>query len=371
MQELRHSPGEKTGGLDSPERFPHRLHWSYCFCCIAFLMSGLTGCATSAYRYGRAENYHSSPQLAAIRGDQIERGKPRPVLDGIGWVVGIPSKIILWDHRVDNHSVSPETEVALSKYLDDNELQDVKVRVNQYAPGDEWRRLVANKSVGAGWRYTLGTLAWAGYTVFPGRVFGGDNYNPFTNTISVYSDAPALVLHEGGHAKDFSGRRLPGTYAAIYVMVPFAPLYHEAVATSDALRYLRTEGTAEDEQEAYRLLYPAYGTYVGGAFGGTIVTVVSGHIWGRVKGSYVPKEREADQDSVAAVRERHEQEMASRRNPRREGKLAANPAPALAKRTTTSTKRRPEREAVTEVNGGDEESTPVIQPAGHSTIQKD
>ena len=40
------------------------------------------------------------------------------------------------------------------------------------------------------------------YTIFPGRVFGGDRYNPFTNTINLYSDHPSIALHEAAHAKD-------------------------------------------------------------------------------------------------------------------------------------------------------------------------
>ncbi|MDB5389404.1 MAG: hypothetical protein JWM11_5050 [Planctomycetaceae bacterium] len=370
---------------DSKRHFPVRGRRVGYFLCLAIsicgAICGMSGCASSAYRYGRAENYHSSPELAAIRGDQIERGQPRPVLDGIGWVIGIPSKIILWDHRVDNHAVSPETEIALAKYLDDNELENVKVRVNQYAPREEWRRLVANKSVGAGWRYTLGTLSWVGYTILPGRVFGGDNYNPFTNTIHVYSDAPALVLHEGGHAKDFSRRKLPGTYAAVYALVPFTPLYYEAVATGDALKYLRTEGTAADEQEAYRLLYPAYGTYVGGAFGGSLFAIVAGHVVGRVEGSQVPREREADEERVAAIREQHHREMAAKRSSRQNGKwptgqepispsekVAADPV--LAQRSSVRGKRKMNLEAATkDVESVEiDESAPIIQPAGHTAI---
>lgn len=41
---------------------------------------------------------------------QFERGKPRTVIDGFGWVFGIPSKIMFWNRKVENHHVSPETE---------------------------------------------------------------------------------------------------------------------------------------------------------------------------------------------------------------------------------------------------------------------
>lgn len=244
------------------------------------------------YRIGAASQYRVAPELAELDGPQIERGKPRKILDGIAWVVGIPGKITLWDRRVDNHRISPQTEEAIGTYLAANELTAVKVRLNQYAPLDEWRRLRANKSVGWGWRYSLGTITWLGDAVFPGRVWGGDNYNPFTNTVNLYSDVPSLALHEGGHAKDFARRQNPGTYAAIYSLVPAAPLWHEAVATRDALSYLHHHGTLAEEQEAYVMLYPAYGTYVGNSLGGFVPGfgtaiyaggLVGGHIAGRAQ----------------------------------------------------------------------------------------
>jgi hypothetical protein len=257
------------------------------------------GCATAHYRAGFASDYRESIELLAANDPQIERGERYPLIDGVGWVIGIPEKILLWDRRVSNHQISPETEAAIADYLATNELLAVKVRLNQYHPLDEWRRLVANKRVGWGWRYTLGTLSCLGYTVFPGRIFGGDNYNPFTNTVSIYSDAPPIALHEGAHAKDFSRRRLPGTYAAAYLL-PVAPLWHEAVATSDALSYLEEFGDAEEQRDAYRLLYPAYGTYVGAAgsdvlpatpAGGLIIygaAVIGGHAMGRIKAARIP-----------------------------------------------------------------------------------
>ncbi|MCA9086385.1 MAG: hypothetical protein KDA81_20145, partial [Planctomycetaceae bacterium] len=127
------------------------------------------GCATTPYTFGASNRYIESPQLAEITGPQFERGNPNVVLDSVGWVIGIPSKILLLDHRVDNHRVDRATEAEVAAYLEQNQLRTVKVRVNQYHPGDDWKRLVANKSVGAGWRYTLGALSVVGETLLPGR----------------------------------------------------------------------------------------------------------------------------------------------------------------------------------------------------------
>ena len=258
-----------------------------------------SGCVTAPYRYGNSAGYHTSEQLAAVTDTQIERGLRRPVIDGIGWVVGIPGKIILWNRRIDNHDISPETEQAIAAYLASNNLTTVKVRLNQYAPGSEWKRLVANKSVGWGWRYTLGTTLWLAETVFPGRLIGGDHYNPFTNTVSIYSDVPSVAIHEGGHAKDFARRYYKGTYAAGYLL-PVTPLWYEAVASNDAVSYLRAEGTLADEQAANRVLYPAYGTYLGESIStvvpalGTplyVAGVLGGHLAGRIQARRVASQR--------------------------------------------------------------------------------
>jgi hypothetical protein len=236
----------------------------------AFLFTGCcsshSACNPLAPRAITHSGYRASPELLALSGAPIERGRPRRFIDGVGWVLGIPGRVLLWDPRIDNHRISHHTEAALASYLHDNELHHVKARLNQYAPLEDWRRLRANKTVGWGYRYTLGTLSILGEAIFPGRIFGGDHYNPFTATVHLYSDVPAIALHEAAHAKDFSRRSYPGTYALAY-MVPGVPLWHERIATGDVLAYTETSGDSDLRREAYRLLYPAYGTYVGGAMG--------------------------------------------------------------------------------------------------------
>ena len=236
---------------------------------LAFLLllaaATTSSCAAVPYTYGVGGREQAL--LFRAGEPQISRGKPIALLDGVGhYVVSLPSKLILWNWDVDRHRISPETEEALEQYLADNELSGVKVRLNQYAPGSEWRRLFKNKSVGAGWRYTIGILSVTFYTIFPGRFFGGDNYNPYTNTISIYSDDPEILLHEAGHAKDFAGRKYKGSYGALRIL-PLVPLYHEALATGDAIGYRIDKQQRAEQKDAYHVLYPAYGTYVSGEAG--------------------------------------------------------------------------------------------------------
>ncbi len=270
-----------------------------------------TGCKPLSPKQIDAQRIYDSPELVS-GGPRIQRGEPRRLVDGAGWIVGIPSKILLWDRRVDNHDIGVETEATLANYLDANGLDTVRVRLNQYRPGEDWSRLTKNRSVGAPWRYTVGALSVLGETVFPGRIFGGDHFNPYTNTIHLYSDIPAIALHEAGHAKDFARRRWKGTYAAAYGL-PIVPLYHEAVASRDVVAYLETLGTPSEQAEAYRILYPAYGTYVGSAAGSIfpsysnplyLAMVIAGHAMGRYEANRVSGETESPPEYVTGELDR-------------------------------------------------------------------
>jgi hypothetical protein len=262
---------------------------------LLVVMSLTGGCASIPYHYGKDNEY--IPPVTAPEKLHIEEGRPNKFIDTLGWIFGIPSKLILWNRRVDNHEISEDTRKAIEDYLDRNELETVKVRLNQYAPGNEFSRIVHNTSVGAGWKYTVGMLGWLFYTILPQRVIGGDNYNPFSNTINLYSDVSAIAVHEGAHAKDFAGRKYKGTYAAAYVFVPFFPLYAEAISSNDAISYLRADGTATEQKEGYKILYPAYGTYVGASVApflsspwnvlAPVLGAIPGHIIGRVKASEI------------------------------------------------------------------------------------
>ncbi len=271
---------------------------SFLFVCLAFL---LAGCVTIPYKF-QGELYPAESPTLEPSEAQISRGEPNVIVDGLGhYLFSLPVKLILWNWRMENHDISPETETAIKQYLEVNQLSDVKVRLNEYAPLSEWTRLTRNEKVGAGWRYTAGVLVWTLYTIFPQRIFGGDNYNPYTDTISVYSDLPVVALHEGGHAKDTGSIEYKGTHSILRIL-PIVPLFDEEFASSDALSYCREKSDREGEKSGYKLLYPAYGTYVGGQLmsfvpGGTTLGAlfaIPGHIVGRYKASYLDEELDSN-----------------------------------------------------------------------------
>ena len=267
---------------------------------LCLLLLSAAGCTSVPYRAGKDSGRIHGYRLPAGE-PQLVVGRPNRFLDASDWMWpgSLLGKLMLWNVNVDSHQVSPETIDAIRRYLVDNELRDVKVRINGYRVGDELRRTIRNKAVGAGWRFTFGMMAWLQYTILPGRFFGGDHYNPYANSINIYSDLVPVALHESGHAKDFAGRTFKGTYAFLYAAVPFFNLYPEAKASSDVLSYLQDLDDRAGKKSAYHLLYPAYGTYLGGDIASWVNhpwnftvqagAIVAGHVVGRTKAAFMPR----------------------------------------------------------------------------------
>ena len=270
----------------------YRRVWAARGLLSALALGWLVGCSATPYQYGR--NFHTQDDAALQPGEkQIERGRSMPVLDALGWVVGVPSKVIMLDHRVNNHDISPETEAKIQEYLAANRLGKVKVRLNEYDPRGEWERLVHNESVGWPIRYTFGTLNVVGYTLLPGRLLGGDRYNPYTNSISLYSDVPALALYEGGLAKDYAQRQYKGLYAVAYGVPGVGLLCQDAHASADAMGYIRENGSPPEIKEGYRAVCPAYAVNATEPFDALtgmpliLPAVLAGHMVGQVKAASV------------------------------------------------------------------------------------
>ena len=210
------------------------------------------GCAIPDYHYGRFADA-DPPAPAPV----VEAGGPNRTLDAAARVVDAPARLLPFGPTRDR-DIAPATLDILTTYLARNDLGDVPVYVNCYDPAGQWRRLRANRRVGLWWRYTAGTASVVGYTLFPGRVFGTNRYNPFTNSLSVNSDRPAELLYEAAVAKDVRGRRLPGAYVAV-TSLPGGALVRRVRATRDVVGYTRAAGDWATEREAYCTLYPGVG----------------------------------------------------------------------------------------------------------------
>lgn len=251
-----------------------------CFVCA-------NGCATQPYRYGS----FSTPEKPRPTEVAFEYGEPNKVLDGMAWFTGLWSRLLTLNKHVNNHEFSEATRDKLISYMEENELEDVLVRINQYDPKGEWRRLRENKLVAPGYKYTMGILSLAGYTILPGRVFGGDEYNPYTNSLYINSDVAAIALHEAAYAKDIHARSYPGGYAMVNE-IPMAAMWRHTNGINDVLGYARLKDDWKLESETYRVIYPQMGVYSTAFYGsmlpfwdGLLLSVAgatAGHVTGQI-----------------------------------------------------------------------------------------
>lgn len=248
---------------------------------VWLLALSLAGCATSVPYVGEGPH------------PQITRGRPVPIVDFIGNILGIPSKLLLLNQKVANHAVSENTEGYLVQYINApiGVTEGTHYSINEYAPVRALRRLVRNKKVAWPYRLLLGLPTTLLVDVlFPSRVFGGfflipsDYYNPFTDTVLMSSDLPSVVLHEAGHSHDFNKRRFKGTYALLRFLPPVT-LFQEYKASKEAVGHLGAVGKVREACSAHEILQPAFGSYVGSyiPFPGTnYAGAAVGHVTGRI-----------------------------------------------------------------------------------------
>lgn len=194
----------------------------------------------------------------------ITRGAPLPFVDALGRFLSLANKLVFLNPRFESHEVGPEVERDIAAFIEHHQLAGLHVRLNEYAPLDDLRRLLVTGRTSLLLRLLFGLPTWLATTLSVGRLFGGDHYNPWTDTVNLYTGHSAVALHELGHALDFRRRRFPGLYG-LTRYIPGVALYQEYLASRYAIEFMRARGMHEEELQAWRLLFPAYSTYVFGA----------------------------------------------------------------------------------------------------------
>lgn len=269
---------------------------------LSAVLVTLSGCVhdqTTACRRSASDQLESCSENSASALD-VRYGRPNKVIDSAGWLFGMPRKLLLWDRRVDNHDVSDQTTESIATFAEMHQLDGLCARINQYDPIDEFSRLRTNTTVAPGWRYTLGTMSVIGYTLIPGRLIGLDQYNPYTNSVYVYSDVPALAVEATAYAKDVRSRTLPGTYAAVNHL-PFVSIWHESVNVRDAVAFVEQHGTPDERVDGLRVLHANYGSTIAVATGAGPIAQIGGAVAGQVTGRFQAAriERKEEESDVA------------------------------------------------------------------------
>ena len=235
---------------------------------VSCVLSNGVGCVQSTYRYGIANEQLVAklPQTPNV----ISVGGAHPNIDRLEQVVQYPRRVFRkWFPSKDPFEQLPIEErrqiavAVASNYLDNNGLKGVFIDVLEYDPRQQWQRLVDNDRVSPVWKYTLGSAYHLGYSILPGRAFGYDRYNPFTNTLSINSARRCNTLFTAGYVKKIYDQRYPGTYVAANLL-PIMPLIRDTSIANDVLTYSHVQQEWRLKQELYPLVY--------GRLGGDVVS---------------------------------------------------------------------------------------------------
>ena len=253
-----------------------RLPLAWMIRCNFLILAVLSGCASDTYQYGISRKdsltrLPSTPNVIVVGGDH-------PNIDAIERTVQYPRKVFKkWfpskdpDEQLAREERQMKVVQSASDYLDDNGLMGVNIDVREYNPKVQWSRLKSNTRIAPLWKYTGGTLAYVGYCILPGRAFGFDHYNSFTNTLSINSLSPPSAVFQAGYVKKIYEQRYPGTYIAMN-WLPIAPLVRDASVSSDVLSYARARQDWKLEKDLYPQLYGR----LGGGFVSSVASVIPG-----------------------------------------------------------------------------------------------
>lgn len=228
---------------------------------LYLLMFAWTGCARSTYLYG-LPNRPVTKQISS-ESCELTFGGEYPRLDKAERWIHYPSEKFKHWFTKEEVAVDPTEmrRLAVNKaqeYLVLNGLTDINIDIRQYDPATQWRRLRNNDSIHPFWKYTGGYLSHLSYTLFPGRVFRVDRFDPYTKTLSLNSTDPSMALYAAAEAKIIYNRRYPGTYLAA-CDIPFVGISKNIHVANDILSYARNRQDWSTEKELTPVIYSNFG----------------------------------------------------------------------------------------------------------------
>ncbi|MEK6826933.1 MAG: hypothetical protein AABX99_00415 [Nanoarchaeota archaeon] len=190
-----------------------------------------------------------------IGSNTLEYAFDDPLSKGISFIGNLPYKLILLSKDVGNYP-RENTQKYISEYIADEKLENVTVRIGHNRVVKDTIRLFKDEK--------LKDISLLGkiFLGIPSTILGGiyskftraDYYNPFTRTAVIYSDVPAIAVHELAHAKDYQDIGAPTLYS-LFRSTGIGALYQEARASLMAHKYLK------GKERTGRYLIPAFLTH--------------------------------------------------------------------------------------------------------------
>jgi hypothetical protein len=190
-----------------------------------------------------------------IGSNTIEYALDDPVSRAVSFVGNLPYKFLLLSKDVGNYP-REKTQEYIKNYVKEKGLVNTTVRVGHSRVLKDTARLFTDEKLKD--VSLIGRILWG----LPTTLIGGflsklrraDYYNPFTKTAVIYSDVPAIAIHELGHASDYQQQRFPTLYS-LFRNSYFGALYQELKASRTSHEYLK------GKEKTYRYLTPALASY--------------------------------------------------------------------------------------------------------------
>lgn len=199
--------------------------------------------ADSAYKRGLDEN----PE--PLHGDDHK------LMDGLRGALDWPYRVVTRKPKPASYAPTEAQQQTVLNYLVENDLEDVQVEFHYYNPRHRWRRLRENRGVAPVWKYSFGLLAYAGYAIFPGRVFGATSYDPYSNCLQVNNNRAYESLEEAAEAKTSHRLRYPGTVLSVVGSLPIISVYPQLLSSADIVEYARQRNDWPLEKKAIEGYY--------------------------------------------------------------------------------------------------------------------
>ena len=90
----------------------------------------------------------------------ITRGAPLPFVDALGNFFSLGNKLLFLNPRFESHHLDPELEQAVAAFIARHGIEGLQVRLNEYAPLDDLRRLFVSGRVNLLLRLFFGLPMW-------------------------------------------------------------------------------------------------------------------------------------------------------------------------------------------------------------------
>jgi hypothetical protein len=194
-----------------------------------------------------------------IGSNTLEYGFDNYLSRGVSYVGNLPAKLIFFSKDVGNYP-RENTQKYISKYVAESGLENTTIRIGHNSVVKDVARLFKDeklKDISLLGRIFLGipaTLLGGLYS----KLTRADYYNPFTKTAVIYSDVPAIAVHELAHAKDYQTVGKPTLYS-LFRATGIGALYQEIKASVMAHKYIKEK---DKNEKTGRYLIPAFVTHV-------------------------------------------------------------------------------------------------------------